>query len=290
MATLEKMNEAMSYIEKHLSEEIDMQQVARIALVSEYHFKRMFSFLAGIPLSEYIRRRRLTLAAFELREDDQKVIDIAMKYGYHSPDAFTRAFHKMHGITPSEARDNGQALKAYPRMTFQLSIKGGSEMNYRIEEKEAFRIAGIKKRVPIIFEGVNPHIEGMWKSLNEDKIKQLKDLSDMEPKGIIQASANFSEGRMEEKGELDHYLGVATTEEAGDEFAALEVPASRWAVFEAVGPFPETLQDVWGRIYSEWFPSSNYQQKEGPEILWNADKDFSSPNFRSEIWIPVSKV
>ncbi|MFG6115648.1 GyrI-like domain-containing protein [Halobacillus sp. MO56] len=284
------MNEAMSYIEKHLSEEIDMQQVARIALVSEYHFKRMFSFLAGIPLSEYIRRRRLTLAAFELREDDQKVIDIAMKYGYHSPDAFTRAFHKMHGITPSEARDNGQALKAYPRMTFQLSIKGGSEMNYRIEEKEAFRIAGIKKRVPIIFEGVNPHIEGMWKSLNEDKIKQLKDLSDMEPKGIIQASANFSEGRMEEKGELDHYLGVATTEEAGDEFAALEVPASRWAVFEAVGPFPETLQDVWGRIYSEWFPSSNYQQKEGPEILWNADKDFSSPNFRSEIWIPVSKV
>ncbi|MFG6118040.1 AraC family transcriptional regulator [Thalassobacillus sp. B23F22_16] len=284
------MNEAMNFIEDHLTEEIDFHQVACIAYVSEYHFKRMFSFLAGITLSEYIRRRRLTLAAFELRHGGQKVIDIAMKYGYHSPDAFTRAFQKMHGITPSEARDNGYSLKAYPRMTFQLSIKGGSEMNYRIEEKESFRIAGIKKRAPIIFEGVNPHIEGMWKSLTEEKVRQLKDLSNIQPSGIIQASANFSEGRMEEKGELDHYIGVATTKDADIDFTTLKVPASTWAVFEVIGPFPDTLQDVWGRIYSEWFPSSNYQQKKGPEILWNADKDFSSPNFRSEIWIPVDKI
>lgn len=290
MAALEKMNEAMNFIEDHLTEEIDFHQVACIAYVSEYHFKRMFSFLAGITLSEYIRRRRLTLAAFELRHGGQKVIDIAMKYGYHSPDAFTRAFQKMHGITPSEARDNGYSLKAYPRMTFQLSIKGGSEMNYRIEEKESFRIAGIKKRAPIIFEGVNPHIEGMWKSLTEEKVRQLKDLSNIQPSGIIQASANFSEGRMEEKGELDHYIGVATTKDADIDFTTLKVPASTWAVFEVIGPFPDTLQDVWGRIYSEWFPSSNYQQKKGPEILWNADKDFSSPNFRSEIWIPVDKI
>ncbi len=111
----------------------------------------------------------------------------------------------------------------------------------------------------------------------------------MAPNGIISASTNFSEGRMEEKGELDHYIGVATTKDCPEQFAQLEVAASTWAIFEAVGPFPETLQNVWGRIYSEWFPSSNYELAEGPEILWNEQKDTSSPNFKSEIWIPVLK-
>jgi AraC family transcriptional regulator len=122
-----------------------------------------------------------------------------------------------------------------------------------------------------------------------EMITQLKSLSNVEPMGIISASANFSEGRMEEKGELDHYIGVATSKECPDNFTKLEVSPSTWAVFEVVGPFPETLQNVWGRIYSEWFPSSNYELAQGPEILWNEHKDTSSPTYRSEIWIPVSK-
>lgn len=289
MDSIKRMNDALNYIEENLDNEIDFKEVARLALCSEYHFQRMFSFLAGISLSEYIRRRRLTLAAFEIKNSSIKIIDVAIKYGYKSPDSFTRAFQNLHGITPSEARVNGQSLKAYPRMTFQLSIKGGNEMNYRIEEKEAFSIVGIKKRVPIIFNGVNPEIADMWQSLNHEMIRELKELSNVEPLGMISASANFSEGRMEEKGELDHYIGVATTKECPDNFARLEVSALTWAVFEAVGPFPNTLQDVWGRIYSEWFPSSNYQISEGPEILWNENKDITSPNFKSEIWIPVIK-
>lgn len=288
MDLLKKMNEALNYIEENLTEEIDFKEVARLAVCSEYHFKRMFSFLAGITLSEYIRRRRLTLAAFELSNNNMRVIDIAVKYGYSSADSFTRAFQSLHGITPSEARNNGQSLKAYPRMTFQLTIKGGNEMKYRIEEKEAFCIVGIKKRVPIIFNGVNPEIASMWESLKEI-ISELKELSNVEPSGIIQASTNFSEGRMEEKGELDHYIGVATTQECPDNLAKLDVFASTWAVFESVGPFPETLQNVWGRIYSEWFPASNYEIAEGPEILWNEQKDVTLPNFKSEIWIPVLK-
>ncbi|PEL12479.1 AraC family transcriptional regulator [Bacillus sp. AFS017336] len=289
MDLLKNMNDALVYIEENLTSTIDYKEISRRAFCSEFHFKRMFSFLAGISLSEYIRRRRLTLAAFELKEHNTKIIDLALKYGYNSPDSFTRAFQNLHGITPSEARVNGNSLKAFPRMTFQLSIKGGNEMNYRIEEKEAFRIVGIKKRVPIIFNGVNPEIASMWKSLTMENITQLKALSNVDPNGIISASTNFSESRMEEKGELDHYIGVATTNKCPDEFIQLEVTASTWAVFEAVGKFPEALQEVWGRIYSEWFPSSNYQQEEGPEILWNEHKDITSPTFKSEIWIPISK-
>ncbi|HFJ9420660.1 TPA: GyrI-like domain-containing protein [Bacillus paranthracis] len=289
MDSLKNMNAAMHYIENNLTNEINFKEVAKLAYCSEYHFKRMFSFLAGISLSEYIRCRRLTLAAFELKNSDAKVIDVAIKYGYNSPDSFARAFQNLHGITPSEARNSSHSLKSYSPMTFQLSIQGGNEMNYRIEEKEPFRIIGITKRVPIVFNGVNEEIASMWKSLNPDVIQTLKSLSNMEPTGIISASTNFSEGRMEEKGELDHYIGVATMKDCPEQFAQLEVAASTWAIFEAVGPFPDALQNVWGRIYSEWFPSSNYELAEGPEILWNEQKDISSPNFKSEIWIPVLK-
>ncbi|MED1378894.1 AraC family transcriptional regulator [Bacillus mycoides] len=289
MDSLKNMNAAMQYIEDNLTHEIDFKEVAKIAFCSEYHFKRMFSFLAGISLSEYIRCRRLTLAAFELKDSNAKVIDVAIKYGYNSPDSFTRAFQNLHGITPSEARSTSRSLKAYSPMTFQLSIQGGNEMNYRIEEKGPFQIIGIQKRVPIVFNGVNEEIASMWKSLDSQSIETLKSLSNIEPTGIISASTNFSEGRMEEKGELDHYIGVATTKDCPKQFKQLEVANSTWAIFEAVGPFPDALQNVWGRIYSEWFPSSNYELAEGPEILWNESKDVSSPNFRSEIWVPVLK-
>jgi AraC family transcriptional regulator len=290
MDLLKNMNDAMKYIEENLTTEIDFKMVARLAHCSEYHFKRMFSFLAGIPLSEYIRRRRLSLAALELTNNQIKVIDVAIKYGYHSPDSFTRAFLHLHGVTPSEARSNGQPLKAYPLMTFHLSIRGGNELNYRIEQKEAFTIVGLMKRVPIIFEGENPEIAAMWQSLTMEKIDQLKELSNVEPKGMIQASTNFSEGRMEEKGELDQYIGVATTQECPEDFSKLVVPALTWAVFESTGPFPHTLQETWARIYSEWFPSSHYQVTEGPEILSIKTKDLTSPSVKSEIWIPILKI
>lgn len=289
MDSLKHMNGALAYIESRLADEIDMAEVAKAALCSEYHFTRMFSFLAGIPLSEYVRRRRLTLAAAELQGGDVKVIDVAVKYGYSSPDAFSRAFQQLHGIAPSEARKPGAPLKAYPPMTFRLTIQGGNEMNYRIVDKEAFRVVGIGRRVPIVFNGVNPDIAAMWASLDMEKIASLKQLSNIEPAGLVSASTNFSEGRMEEKGGLDHYIGAATTRECPESFDALEVAASTWAVFEAVGPFPETLQIVWGRIYSEWFPTSGYELAPGPEMLWNESKDTTSPTYRSEIWMPVRK-
>lgn len=236
MDSLSSMNNAMAYIEENLTKDLDYSKISKIACCSEYHFKRMFSFLSGISLSEYIRKRKLTLAALDLKNSDLRIIDIAVKYGYNSADSFSRAFHSIHGILPSKARSENALLKAYPRMTFQLSIKGGNEMNYRIAKKESFNLVGFKKRVPIIFDGVNPEIEKMTELLTPEAIKQLKSISDVEPTGIISASTNFSEGRMEEKGELDHYIGVATSNNELTEFDVLKVDAGTWAVFEAIGP------------------------------------------------------
>lgn len=289
MDSLASMNQALAYIEEHLMEEIDYREVAKIAYCSEYHFKRMFSFLAGISLSEYIRRRRLSLAALDLKDERLRIVDVAVKFGYSSADSFSRAFQSLHGILPSEARSEHTQLKAYPRMTFQLSVRGGYEMNYRIVEKGPFKVVGFKKRVTIIFEGVNPEIAKMTALLTPEIVAQLKAMSNVEPIGIISASVNFSESRMEEKGELDHYIGVATSHNEVSDFDVLNVEAGTWAVFESVGPFPETLQNVWGRIYSEWFPSSGYEAVVGPEILWNENPDTTNPNYRSEIWIPVKK-
>ena len=286
MKSLAKLNQALTYIEANLRNDIDMQHVAHLAHCSEYHFRRMFSLLAGMPVSDYIRRRRLTLAAFELLNTNAQIIQIALEFRYASPDAFTRAFAGFHGVTPSEARRHKEQLKAFAPVRFQLRIQGGQEMTYRIVEKPAFHIVGFKKEVKLVYEGVNPEIAQMWQALTPEIITELKALSNVEPYGLISASTNFSEGR-EEGGTLDQYIGVATTHNAGANFAQLMVPALTWAVFEAVGEFPSALQDVWARIYSEWFPSANFEATEGPELLWNAHKDTSQPDYKSEIWIPV---
>lgn len=283
------LNAAMRYIEENLAGTIDFGRMAMIAGCSEYHFRRMFSFLSGMSLGEYIRRRRLSIAVTMLRTSEVKVVDIALELGYESPDAFSRAFLSVHGITPSQARRGDMPLKSFSPMTFQLRIQGGSEMDIRIVEKEAFSIIGIKKRITLVYNGVNRGMDSMWASLTMDDILELKRLSDAEPKGIILASANFSDDRAEGS-ELDQYIGVATTLKEAGKWTMLPVKASTWAVFTAIGEFPSALQEVWGKIYAEWFPGSGYEVKEGPEILWNESPDTSKKDYRSEIWIPIKKV
>jgi len=290
MDQFQQLNRAMRYIEAHLAEEIDFQQVAQLAGCSEYHFRRLFSFLAGMTLGEYIRRRRLSQAAVELRQSSSRVIDLAVTYGYASADAFARAFYKLHGVMPSDARREGVVLKAVPPMTFQLTVQGAEDMDYRIVEKGAFQIVGLKKRVRLQYEGVNPEIAAMWASLTMDDIRALKAMSNTEPTGLVSASINFAEGRGDGS-ELDQYIGAATThwDAAAGKWAVLDVPASTWGVFTARGKFPETLQNVWARIYGEWFAMSGYEISVGPEMLWNEHPDTSAPDFHSEIWIPIVK-
>lgn len=286
MNPLHDLNQALAYVEESLDGEVDLAEAARRACCSPYHFTRTFSFLAGISVSEYIRRRRMTLAAAELRQGGVRVIDLAVKYGYTSADAFARAFAAVHGVTPSQSRD--AQLKAYPRMSFQLAIQGGEEMNYRMVSKAAFRVVGFQRRVRLIYEGVNPEIAAMFRELDEDTITLLKGLSNTEPTGLIQATTEFAQDR-EEGSSIEHHIGAATTLECPEGLSCLEVPACEWAVFATEGPFPRTMQDVWARIFTEWFPSSGYQHAGGPELVWSEHRDITSPTFRNEIWIPVER-
>ena len=160
-------------------------------------------------------------------------------------------------------------------------------MKHRIIKKPAFRIVGLMERVPVVFRGINPAIDRLSRQLTPDMIERLSGLSDMEPTGIISASANFSLGRMEEKGELDHYIGVATSQPAPADFSVLEVPASDWAVFEIIGPFPQALQQAWGEIYAKWLPSTDFEPTGGPEILWHGSQDLSGSDHSAQIWIPL---
>lgn len=288
MDALKQMNLAMQYIENHLTDNVDYKELSRIACCSEYHFKRVFSFLAGMSLGEYIRLRKLAYAAFLLKNSDEKVIDIAMRLGYESPEAFAKAFQSVHNVTPTGARKGNVNLKAFLPMTFQIKIQGGNIMDYRIEKKDRFSIAGISKRITLVYEGVNTQMDSMWASLKPDDFIELKKLSDTTPHGIICASVNFTEDRAEGT-ELDQYIGVATTMTVPDRWETLDVTALTWAVFTSVGEFPKALQDTWARIYSEWLPTSGYEVVPGPEILWNESPDTSKPNYKSEIWIPVMK-
>ena len=283
MDTLENMKKALDYLEENLTGDIEYAKIAQIALCSPYHFQRMFVFLTGIPLSEYIRRRRLTLAALNLQNTDDKVIAIAAKYGYSSADAFSRAFQLMHKVTPSQARKKGVTLKAQPRVAFTLSLKGVLEMDYRIEEKEAFSVVGIKNRFSYT-DNLGKSVGEMWKSTSPEMIKKISALATVEPSGLVGA---YSE--MYEDDTTDYYIGVITTNDCPEGLVKLRISGQTWAVFEIIGALPAAMSDCWGRIFSEFFPTTGYEHTSAPEIEWYSNGDMNSSTYKSEIWIPVTR-
>jgi len=287
---LKSMNKALDYIELHLHDEIDDAELEKITGTSVYHFRRMFSFLSGMSLGEYIRNRKLSNATFDLLHEGMSVTETAFKYGYESVDGFSRAFREWSGINPSEVKKKKNMLKAFPKLSFQLTVQGGIDMDYKLEKKEAFRIVGVKRRVPIQFEGENQEIIKLAKSIAPEQRKKLHSYANMEPNQIVNASYNFDEGRMEEQGSLDHMIGFLTTKDSDFEaFDVVEVPALTWAIFSSKGAFPKTMQETWGKIVSEWLPSSDYELVEAPEISFTGDLSDRN-NVYSEIWIPVKKI
>ncbi|MGW4803978.1 AraC family transcriptional regulator [Kitasatospora sp. NPDC004272] len=294
---LERLNQAMDHVEEHLDRRLDVAELARITATSEYHFRRLFSSLAGMPLSEYVRRRRLTVAAAEVLAGQPSLLDVAVRYGYTSGEAFARAFRTLHGVGPGEARRNGAVLNAQPRLSFRLVVEGSATMRYRIVEKEAFRVVGRKARVPLIHQGVNPHIVEHVRSVPPETTARIVALSDQEPEGLVAATvrlpeegtdgpdgpAGFAEGSL-----LDYYHAVVSgAAELPADLDVLECPAGSWAVFENTGPFPQALQQMWADVAARWIPSNPYEYRPGPEILRVRPVPDDPEQSTAQLWIPV---
>ncbi|MGN9820130.1 AraC family transcriptional regulator [Streptomyces sp. SD11] len=286
---LERLNEALEHIESRLDQPIEVTELARITRTSEYHFRRLFSALAGLPLSEYIRRRRLTVAGAEVLAGERTLLEIAVRYGYGSGEAFARAFRAVHGVGPGEARRTGAALTSQPRLSFRLVVEGSSSMRYKIVQKEEFRVVGKRIRVPLVHEGMNPEIATFIRGLAPETVGRIAALSDQEPRGIVGVSDNLDPSRAEGT-ELDYYhavvTGTGTTPPADLDLDTLTVPPGTWAVFESSGPFPLALQHMWRDVFTQWFPSNPYQSRPGPEILrTHLTQDGTEAD--AELWIPV---
>ncbi|MFD7876874.1 GyrI-like domain-containing protein [Streptomyces sp. NPDC059766] len=285
---LERLNQALDHLEARLDGEVDIAEVARIAAVSEYHFRRLFSALAGMPLPVYVRRRRMTLAGADVLAGEPTLLDIAVRYGYGSGEAFARAFRSVHGVGPGEARRTGAVLTAQPRMSFRVVVEGSTTMRYRIVEKEAFRVVGRKARVPLVPEGINAAATAHLKSLDERAIVRMKELDQQEPAGILSAAVYLTDSR-DEGAEADYWIGVVTGPgTAVDELDALDVPAGTWAVFDNHGPYPGALQELWRDVFTQWFPSSLYVSRPGPELLRTQPVPIGTET-DSQLWIPVER-
>lgn len=287
MDWIKNMNAAVQYIETRLTGEIDYQHVARLADCSAYHFQRVFSYMAGVTLAEYIRRRRLTLAAFELQQGLGKVIDIALKYGYDSPTAFARAFSALHGITPSEAKQGGQCFTAYPPLSFQITIKGVAAMNYRIETKESFRVVGYKLETTMENEAGLREIPVFWSEIaSTGKVPQVCALMNSEPLGLMGISVGDWYG---EENRFDYYAAVASTQPVPEGMAEYQIPASQWAIFDCLGPMPTAVQELQRRIVSEWLPGSGYEYGNAPDIELYDDGDNQAADYHCQVWLPIRK-
>jgi AraC family transcriptional regulator len=279
------MKDALDYMESKMEESLSIEDIAKVAYSSPFHFQRMFYMLTGLTVADYIRKRRLTLAAQELAISKVKVLDVALKYGYDSPEAFAKAFRKAHGITPSAAREPGVQLKASPRLSFHLSLKGDKEMEYKIVEKEAFTVIGKSFEVTIK-DGENLRkIPLFWDEANKDgTTDKLIEI------GVAQDILGIC-AEMDHAQEKFSYWIAVEVQPGTDtqEFKSTVIPAASWAVFTSAGPMPHAIQQLWERIFQEWFPGTGYEHTGGPEFELYPPGDPNAEDYRCEVWIPVMK-
>lgn len=293
------LQSAIDYIEEHLTDEIDFEAVAAQGFSSVYHFQRIFSILCGYTLGEYIRNRRLSLAGMELAAADCKVIDVALKYGYENPDSFAKAFQRFHGITPSQARNDGSSLKSFSRLALKISLEGGTTMNYRIEEKKEMTLVGYKKRFSGTLAGrfeqerdfyMNTRAnQYMLKGMAHDCDTQYSVMDGFDEDGFdFYIASRIDEKRLKNWKE--------TLGEDAARFEEILIPAGTYVVCEtakAVYPTKE-LEELRKKIVSEWMPSSGYELADAPEIevihWFYADEDQKVRESRYiELWLPVRK-
>lgn len=285
---LKELNQAIDYIENHLSEDLSLEDISNFIGISDYHFRKVFYYLSGLSLSEYIKYRKLSEANKDLL-DGESVTDVAFKYGYQSIDGFTRAFKSWSGSLPSEVTKTGVS-KSFPKLSFYIDVKGGKNMDYNIINMPAFKFAGVSKRVPMQFEGENNAIIELAQSITEEQRNEMHNLMNMDPKEIVNVSYEHDHNFMKDEGELTHLIGVLTSEKnVSNRLDVIEVPSYTWAVFPNEGPFPETLQNTYARIYSEWLPVSDYEVIQAPGFSFTKMAEEKENYAYSEVWMPVLK-
>ncbi len=284
MEWIESISDAISYIEENLTNELTIEQIANAILISPFYFQKGFSMLCGFTVSEYIRQRRLALAGGDLVSTDEKIIDIAMKYGYDSPDSFTKAFTRFHGITPTAVRKDGAMIKSFAPLKISFTLKGGFTMDYKIVEKDAFTVIGVSKKLP--YDNAKIEIPKFWaEHYQAGKGKTVCGMY-----GI-----NFDEsmgGKEFEYLIADNYKEKSEVPEG---FVVKTIPAFTWAIFPCAGAMPNAMQEVNRKIFSDWLPNcKDYEFAAGYNIeMYNDPADYPNgvqdDNYYSEIWIPVKK-
>ncbi|WP_341956506.1 AraC family transcriptional regulator [Microbacterium sp. LWH13-1.2] len=282
------LNALVELVESDSRLDLDVAGFARTHGTTEYHLRRMFSALAGMPLSEYIRRRRMTLAGAELAAGATNVLEVAVRHGYGSSEAFGRAFRAVHGIGPVDARRDGGPLRTQPTLRFRLSVEGSTPMDVTITTMPELVLVGHAARIPLIHEGVNPHIQAHIAAIAPEEHIRLKQVSDREPTGILAITDDIAPDAPEGT-ELTYLHGVSLDPDAPipDDLDTIRVEAGSWAVFAATGPFPETLQNLWAATASDWFPSNPWRLRPGPSIVRYLE--FTGTHASCELWLAVEQ-
>lgn len=274
----EGIQNAIEYIEGNLTEDLQITDIASKAYVSAFHFQRIFSVLCGITVGEYIRNRRLTLAAQELQASGIKVIDAAMKYGYDTPDSFAKAFIRFHGISPSAAKEKGARLRAFAPVRIKLTLKGGTIMEYKIVEKAAFTVMGRSRRFSA--DTSYDEIPKFW----DEHMQSGENKKACGMYGIC----------FDGDGKNFEYLiayNYVPWNEIPEGYVTKVIPAGKWAIFPCRGALPKALQDVNTKIWSEWLPNCREYELAGNyniEVYITPICD-NPDDYYSEIWIPVKK-
>ena len=283
MEWLKNLSNAIEYLERNLDQTISYDAAARIACCSTCYFQRMFSYVAGISLSEYIRRRRMTQAGFALQAANVKVIDVALQFGYTSPTAFNRAFQSVHGISPAAAKIKGSALNAYLPIRLSVQVTGGDAMHYRIENKAAMRIVGIRIPLTSNMEHNQNIVPQFWeRAWRGTELPVICGLVDQPPAGLLGVTACKAPNA------IDYFIAAATDQPVPPNMFAYEIPAATWVVFECRGPFKESVQRIFKRFLTEWLPFSGYAYAELPDIeVYPYHK--GSCDGCTEVWIAIKK-
>ncbi|MDD4414801.1 MAG: helix-turn-helix domain-containing protein [Oscillospiraceae bacterium] len=284
MDWLSGMQKAINYIEDNITEDFDCEEIARQAFSSSYHFQRVFSILCGYSLGEYIRNRRLSLAGTELMTTNEKIIDIAIKYGYDSPDGFTKAFTRFHSVAPSSARKEKTALKSFSRLSIKLSLEGGSIMDYKVKKELAFDLVGYKRKFNGGFDERFDQESDFWVNTRAEQ-EVLTKLRNTQENIWYDVNCNFSDNG------YDHYICVATNNNAPDGFEKIHIPEQLYVIVQTErAKYPTVLlPELRKRIVSEWLPSSGYILTEGYEIAVAHWYPIGTENKYIEVWIPIKK-